>query len=141
MSRWASRELRGYRGTRTTLAMPAPRKKSAASLELSSRTATRSPGLSPSVRSPFAMRQPRSHALAKLRRSPRCTIASRSAKKVAARRIALVTSMVPSLGSVAEQLYLGDDTCVPGLRGRLRLIATLHDPGVIRKILAHLGRL
>jgi hypothetical protein len=48
--------------------------------------------------------------------------------------------MVPSLGSVGEQRYLGDDTCVPGLRGRLRLIATLHDPGVIRKILAHLGR-
>ena len=29
---------------------------------------------------------------------------------------------------------------MPALRGRLRLIATLHDPTVIRKILAHLGR-
>jgi hypothetical protein len=29
---------------------------------------------------------------------------------------------------------------VPALRGRLRLIATLHDPAVIRKIFAHVGR-
>ena len=28
----------------------------------------------------------------------------------------------------------------PHCGGRLRLIATLHDPAVIRKILAHLGR-
>src|SRR6266542_6689134 len=82
--------------------MPAPRKKSAASLELSSSTATRSPGRSPSPISPFAMRQPRVQASAKVSRSLPCTIASRFAKNVAARRITLVTSMVPSQALAAR---------------------------------------
>ena len=33
-----------------------------------------------------------------------------------------------------------DVLACPHCGGRLRLIATLHDPAVIRKILAHLGR-
>jgi hypothetical protein len=33
-----------------------------------------------------------------------------------------------------------DVLACPHWRARLRLIATLHDPAVIRKILAHLGR-
>ena len=34
-----------------------------------------------------------------------------------------------------------DVLACPGCGGRLRLIATLRDPAVIRKILGHLGRL
>src|SRR6185295_3745184 len=92
--------------------MPAPRKKSAASFELSSSTATRSPGLSPSAISPFARRQPRSHALAKVRRSLPCTTASRSAKNEAARRIALVTSMLVPCPLLARRGFLA----LPGQR-------------------------
>src|SRR5215831_8817612 len=76
--------------------MPAPRKKSAASIELPSSTATRSPGLSPSPSRPLANLQPRSQACAKVSRSLPWTTASRSAKKTAARRIAVVTSMTSS---------------------------------------------
>src|SRR5581483_691562 len=76
--------------------MPAPRKKSAASFELPSSTATRSPGLSPSPSRALANLQPRSQACAKVSRLLPWTTASRSAKKTAARRIAVVTSMTSS---------------------------------------------
>src|SRR5580704_11413369 len=83
--------------------MPAPRKKSAASFELPSSTATRSPGLSPSPIRPLANLQPRSQVCAKVSRSLPWTTASRSAKNAAARRIAVVTSMASSGHLTASQ--------------------------------------
>ena len=38
-----------------------------------------------------------------------------------------------------DSVYAGYAPGVSQLRGRLRLIAALHDPAVIRKLLAHLG--
>ena len=44
-----------------------------------------------------------------------------------------------SMESVAFALRSKGTTPCPHCGGRLRLIATLHDPAVIRQILAHLG--
>jgi len=44
-----------------------------------------------------------------------------------------------SMESVAFALRNKGTTPCPQRGGRLRLIATLHDPAVIRQILAHLG--
>ena len=54
----ASREFRGYSGTRTAPAIAQPRTKSAHPNTLSSSPATRSPGRTPIDRSPFASRTP-----------------------------------------------------------------------------------
>jgi hypothetical protein len=39
-----------------------------------------------------------------------------------------------------HRAFSSDVLACPNCGGRLRLIATLHDPVAIRKILAHLGR-
>ena len=42
--------------------------------------------------------------------------------------------------ALMHRAFAIDVLACPDCGGRLRLIATLHDPAVIRKILAHLGR-
>ena len=42
--------------------------------------------------------------------------------------------------ALMQRAFALDVLACPHCGGRLRLIATLHDPAVIRKILAHLGR-
>ena len=42
--------------------------------------------------------------------------------------------------SLMHRAFAIDVLACPHCGGRLRLIATLHDPTVIRRILAHLGR-
>ena len=42
--------------------------------------------------------------------------------------------------ALMHRAFAIDLLACPNCRGRLRLIATLHDPAVIREILAHLGR-
>ena len=125
-------------GHRTRLAMAAPRKKSAASFELSSSTATRSPGSRPRARSPFAIRQPRSQAAAKVSRSLPCTTASRPAKKLAARRIALVTSMaLPLRTSSRRQAKMS--ARLSSTSGKT-WTATAAAPGTRRTSLGHLDQ-
>jgi hypothetical protein len=41
--------------------------------------------------------------------------------------------------ALMHRAFAIDVLACPNCRGRLRLIATLHDPAVIRKILAHVG--
>jgi len=45
-----------------------------------------------------------------------------------------------SWAALMHRAFAVDVLACPHCGGRLRLIATLHDPAVIRKILAHLGR-
>ena len=44
-----------------------------------------------------------------------------------------------SWAALMHRAFAIDVLACPHCRGRLRLIATLHDPAVIRKLLAHLG--
>ena len=45
----------------------------------------------------------------------------------------------PTTAALMHRAFAVDVLACPGCGGRLRLIATLHDPAVIRKLLAHLG--
>ena len=45
-----------------------------------------------------------------------------------------------SWAALMHRAFAVDVLVCPHCGGRLRLIATIHDPAVIRKILAHLGR-
>jgi hypothetical protein len=45
-----------------------------------------------------------------------------------------------SWAALMHRAFAIDVLACPHCGGRLRLIATIHDPAVIRKILAHLGR-
>jgi hypothetical protein len=50
------------------------------------------------------------------------------------------TSRSWSWAALMHRAFAIDVLACPNCGGRLRLIATIHDPAVIRKILAHLGR-